>query len=544
MRLAPRWQKAPPALDTRSRWVRYCLMVFVDDDEEIADGLVLQEATIAELGAAMADGRVSAATLVQRYLDRIRRIDRQGPALRSVIEVNPDAVEIAERLDRERGDRGPRGPLHGIPVLLKDNIDTHDRLQTSAGSLALAGDPAAQDATVAARLRNAGAVVLGKANLSEWANFRSNHSSSGWSARGGQCRNPHVLDRSPCGSSSGSAVAVSAALCAAALGTETDGSIVCPSSASGVVGIKPTVGLTSRAGVVPISHSQDTVGPHGRTVGDAAAVLGALAGADPRDPATSASEGRSFADYTRFLDPLGLRGARVGVARTPGFGTSPRVDAIMEEAIRAIREAGATVVDPADVPTWADLGGETELTVLLFEFKHDLNAYLATRTGVPVRTLAGAIAFNVEHAADELAWFGQERFEQAEATAGLADTKYVEAVARSHLLSRERGIDAVMDEHGLDALLAPTGGPAWVTDLVDGDHYSTSSSTPAAQAGYPIVTVPAGLTSGLPVNLSFIGRAFSEPTLIRLAYAFEQATRARQRPRFLPTLELPAGTAG
>jgi amidase len=511
-------------------------MDFADDDEGIADGLVLQEASIAELGAAMAGGELTAATLVERYLDRIARLDRGGPALRSVIEVNPEAAEIAERLDRERRERGPRGPLHGIPVLLKDNIDTADRLQTAAGSLALVGEPTPHDATVAARLRQAGAVILGKANLSEWANFRSPHSSSGWSARGGQCRNPYVLDRSPCGSSSGSAVAVSANLCAAALGTETDGSIVCPSSACGVVGIKPTVGLTSRAGVVPISHSQDTVGPHARSVADAAALLDALAGVDARDRATRAGRGRWFADHARLLDASGLRDARIGVARTTGFGTTPRVDGIMEEAIRAIGEAGATVVDPANIPTQAELGAPHEVTVLLFEFKRDLNVYLSSRTGVPVRTLAETIAFNVEHAADELAWFGQERFEAAEATTGLNDPMYLEALARSRLLSRERGIDAVMDEHGLDALVAPTGGPAWVIDPVDGDHFSIGSSTAAAQAGYPIVTVPAGHSSGLPVNISFIGRAFSEPTLIRLAYAFEQATKARQRPRFLPTL--------
>jgi amidase len=513
-------------------------MDFADDDEAIASGLALQEATIAELGAAMAAGELTATALAGRYLDRIERLDRRGPALRSVIEVNPEAMDIAERLDRERRERGPRGPLHGIPVLLKDNIDTGDRQQTTAGSLALVGEPAPHDATVAARLREAGAVILGKANLSEWANFRSSHSTSGWSARGGQCRNPYALDRTPCGSSSGSAAAVSANLCAAAVGTETDGSIVCPASACGVVGIKPTVGLTSRAGVVPISHSQDTVGPHARTVADAAALLGAMVGVDPRDRATEAGEGRSFSDYTRFLDPSGLRGARIGVPRTTGFGTSPRVDAVMDEAIGAIREAGATVVDPADIPSQAQLGAPVEATVLLFEFRHDLNVYLGSRTGLPVRTLAEVIAFNVEHAAAELAWFGQERFELAEATTDLSDPKYLEALAQSHLLARERGIDAAMDEHRLDALIAPTGGPAWVMDPVCGDHFSVGSSTAAAQAGYPIVTVPAGLSSGLPVNVSFIGRAFSEPVLIRLAFAFEAATKARHRPRFLPTLGL------
>jgi amidase len=516
--------------------------MFADHDEEIAEGLVLQEATIADLAAAMSDGRLTAAALTGRYLDRIGRLDRTGPALRSVIEVNPDAVEIAAQLDRERRERGPRGPLHGVPVLLKDNIDTHDRMQTTAGSLALVGEPAPHDATVAARLRQAGAVILGKANLSEWANFRSDHSSSGWSGRGGQCRNPFVLDRNPCGSSSGSAAAVSANLCAAALGTETDGSIVCPSSANGVVGIKPTVGLVSRAGVVPVSHSQDTAGPHGRTVADAAAVLGALVGEDPRDRYTAAGAGLSHGDYTRFLAADGLRGARIGVARTSGFGRAPKVDAVMEEAIRAIREAGATVVDPADIPTQAQLGGQNETTVLLFDFKQDLAAYLTGRTGVPIRTLADAIEFNRSHAAEELAWFGQERFEQAEATTDLADPRYVEALTQGHALSREQGIDAVLAEHRLDALVAPTGGPAWVIDLVDGDRFTTGSSTASAQAGYPIVTVPAGFSYGLPVGISFIGAAWSEPTLIRLAYAFERCTRVRRRPGFAATIELPAGT--
>lgn len=513
--------------------------MFADESNQIAEGLTLQEATIAELREAMSSGRLSAATLAEAYLDRIQRIDQSGPNVNSVIEVNPDAAEIAERLDRERFERGPRGPLHGIPILLKDNIDTHDRMQTSAGSLALVGSPARRDATVAGRLREAGAVILGKANLSEWANFRSAHSTSGWSARGQQCRNPYVLDRNPCGSSSGSAAAVAANLCAAALGTETDGSIVCPSSANGVVGVKPTVGLTSRAGVVPISHNQDTVGPHCRSVADAAAVLGALVGVDPLDPATSASAGRFFADYTRFLRRDGLAGARIGVARSSGFGNSQKTDSIVEEAIRALRDAGATVVDPANVPTQEELKGPYEMTVLLFDFKHDLNSYLATRDDVPIKTLADAIAFNEAHAAEEMRWFGQDRFEKAEAKGPLTDPEYVEARAQSVRLSRAQGIDSVMDELQLDALVAPTGGPAWVTDLVDGDHSTTASSSAAAQAGYPIVTVPAGFSFGLPVNISFIGRAFSEPTLIRLAFAFEQATRVRRAPQFLPTLPLP-----
>jgi amidase len=513
--------------------------MFSDEPAEIAQGVRLQEATIAQLQAAMASGQLTALALVGAYLERIERLDQGGPHLSSVVEVNPEAYEIAERLDQQRRKGAPRGPLHGIPILLKDNIDTHDRMQTAAGSLALVGTPAPQDATVAARLREAGAVILGKANLSEWANFRSTRSTSGWSARGQLCRNPYVLDRSPCGSSSGSAAAVSANFCAAALGTETDGSIVCPSSASGVVGIKPTVGLTSRAGVVPISHNQDTVGPHGRTVADAAVVLGALVGVDPRDPATASSAGRFFVDYTQFLKTDGLAGARIGVARTSGFDKSPKADAIIEEAIAALRDAGATVIDPANIPTQEQLGRPIETTVLLYDFKNDLNAYLATRTGVPIRTLAEAIAFNEAHAAEELKWFGQERFEEAEAKGPLTEPEYLEALQQSHSLSREQGIDAVMNEFRLDALVAPTAGPAWITDLVDGDHHITASSTPAAQAAYPIVTVPAGFSFGLPVNISFIGRAFSEPTLIRLAFAFEQATRVRRPPQFLPTIELP-----
>jgi amidase len=502
----------------------------------------LEEATIAELQAAMTAGQLTSLEITRMYLERIEAIDRSGPGLNSMIEINPQAEAIARELDRERGRTGPRGPLHGIPIVLKDNIDTGDRMQTTAVSLALVGEPALQDATVASRLRASGAVLLGKGNLSEWANFRSFHSSSGWSGRGGQTRNPYVLDRNPCGSSSGSGAAVSASLCAAALGTETDGSVVCPSHANGVVGIKPTVGLTSRAGVVPISHSQDTVGVHGRTVADAAAVLGALVGVDPRDPATQESEGKFHTDYTQFLDPDGLQGARIGVPRTGGFfGYSEETDAVIEAAIQAMAAAGATIVDTADIPT-ADqiLSDPAEIIVLVFEFKRDLNAYLATRTGVPIQTLADAIAFNLEHAEQELKFFLQEWFELAEAEI-FSEAEYQEALARSHLLSREQGLDAVLDGLNLDALVAPTGAPAWPTDLINGDHFLGASSSPAAMAGYPLINVPAGYSFGLPVGVSFMGRAYSEPTLIKLAYGFEQATKVRRPPEYLPTLPLDQG---
>ena len=496
----------------------------------------LEEITVAELQAGMASGRYTARGVVEQYLARIAAMDRTGPSLRSIIETNPDAIELAEQLDRERAAKGARGPLHGIPVLLKDNIDTADRMTTTAGSLALDGSIPSQDSHVAERLRAAGAIPLAKANMSEWANIRSSRSSSGWSARGGQCRNPFVLDRNPCGSSSGSAAAVSANFAALAVGTETDGSIVCPASANGVVGIKPTVGLVSRAGIIPISHTQDTAGPLCRTVADAAALLTALAGADPRDPATAASAGHVEADYTSFLRKDGLRGARIGVARAKFFGYSDVTDKLGEAAIGVLRREGAVVVDPADIPH-AGAYDAAELDVLLYELKADLNAYLETLgPRAPARTLADVIAFNEREREREMPYFGQELFVQAEAKGPLTDAGYRKALATCGRLARAQGIDAVLAKHRLDALVAPTGNPAWPTDLVNGDHFTGSSSTPAAVARYPSISVPMGFAWGLPVNLSFIGPAWSEPTLVRLAYAFEQITMHRKAPQFLPTL--------
>jgi amidase len=496
-----------------------------------------EETTIAELQRVMQGGKYSARAITEKYLERIEEVDRRGPAINSVIEVNPDAVAIADALDKERKAKGARGPLHGIPVLIKDNIDTADRMMTTAGSLALDGSLAGRDAFIAGRLREAGAVILGKTNLSEWANFRSTHSTSGWSGRGGQTRNPYALDRNPCGSSSGSGASIAASLAAAAVGTETDGSIVCPSSANSIVGIKPTLGLVSRAGIIPIAHSQDTAGPMARTVADAAILLGALTGIDSRDPVTSESRGKSFTDYTKFLDANGLRGARIGVARK-FFGFSEKVDQLMQASIEEMKRQGAVIVDPAVMAT-AGKYDDSEFEVLLFEFKADLNAYLA-RLGpmARVRTLKEIIEFNEKNKEKEMPYFGQEIMIRAEAKGPLTTKAYKDALAKNHRLSRAEGIDAVMLKHRLDALVAPTGGPPWPTDLINGDHFSGASSTPAAVAGYPNINVPAGYIFGLPVGISFFGRAYSEPTLIRLAYAFEQATKFRKPPKFLPTAEL------
>jgi amidase len=495
----------------------------------------LDEITIAELQSGMASGRFTARSITEKYLTRIEQIDRQGPAVNSVIEVNPEALAIAESLDRERKGKRVRGPLHGVPVLIKDNIDTADKMQTTAGSLALLGSKPKQDSFVAQKLGEAGAVILGKTNLSEWANIRSSHSSSGWSARGGQTRNPYVLDRNPCGSSSGSGAAVAANLCAVAVGTETDGSVVCPSSANGLVGIKPTLGLISRAGVIPIAHSQDTPGPMARTVRDAAILLSAMAGVDARDSATAAGAGKVSADYTSFLNPHGLRGARLGVARKY-FGFNDDVDKLMNDTLGLLKREGAEIVDPADLPSHGKFDA-TEFTVLLYELKTDLNAYLAARPGAPA-SLKDIIDFNENNRAKEMPYFGQDVFIKAQAKGPLSEKEYTDALVANHRLARAEGIDAVMDQFHLDAVVAPSGAPAWLTDLVDGDHDLGESSNAAAVAGYANITVPAGFISGLPVGVSFFGRAWSEPLLLGIAYSFEQASKARRPPQFLPAVKL------
>ena len=493
----------------------------------------LDDLSIGDLQAGLASGKYTARSLVEQYQARIDELDKKGPTLNLVLELNPDALTIADQLDNERKAGKTRGPLHGIPILVKDNIDTADRMHTSAGSLALASSIPSRDSWVAERLRGAGAVILGKTNLSEWANIRSTHSSSGWSGRGGQCKNPYALDRSTSGSSSGSGGAVAASYCAAAIGSETDGSVTSPSAACGLVGIKPTVGLIGRSGIIPISHSQDTAGPMARTVRDVAIVLGALTGVDPRDDATKPSAGKSYTDYTRFLDAGGLRGARIGVARETYMGYSPKTDKLVEQAIEVLKHAGATVVDPANMPTPAKIG-DAEGEVLLYELKADLNSYLESLgPGAPYKTLADIIRFNEQNAATEMPYFGQELFEQAQKKGPLTDAKYKAARAKCLRLSRTEGIDAVMTKNRLDALIAPTQGPVWPIDLVNGDGGGGGSFTqPAAVAGYPHITVPMGLVQGLPVGLSFVGRAWTEPTLLKLAYAYEQASKMRRPPTF------------
>ena len=495
----------------------------------------LDEITISDLQDGMKSDKFTARSLVEKYSARIAEIDKQGPAINSILELNPDALSIADALDQERKTKGPRGPMHGVPVLIKDNIDTADRMMTTAGSLALVGSKPLQDSYVAQKLRSAGAVILGKTNLSEWANIRSSHSTSGWSGRGGLTKNPYALDRNPCGSSSGTGAGISANLCAVGIGTETDGSIVCPSSSNGLAGIKPTVGLVSRGGIIPISHSQDGAGPMCRTIRDAAILLGALTGIDPRDSATAGSQGKSFTDYSQFCDPNGLKGARIGVARKY-FGFSEAVDALMEQSLDAMKKQGATLVDPADIETLGKFD-ESELLVFMYELKADLNNYLAgLGPNAPVRTLKDIIDFNDRNRQKEMPYFGQDLFLKAEAKGPLTEKAYIDALHKNHQLARTEGIDATMDKNHLDAMVAPTGGPAWLTDLINGDHVAGGSSNAAAVAGYPNINVTAGFISGLPVGISFFGRAWSEPTLIRLAFAFEQTIKARQAPRFLSTI--------
>lgn len=495
------------------------------------------ETTISQLQEWMQTGSFTSQQITQGYLDRISQFDKQGPAINSVIEINPEALQIAEALDNERKQTGARGPLHGIPILIKDNIDTADRMMTTAGSLALYGSIAQQDAFVAKKLRDAGAVILGKTNLSEWANFRSSHSTSGWSGRGGQTKNPYVLNRNPCGSSSGSGAAASANLCTAAIGTETDGSIVCPSSANSLVGIKPTLGLVSRAGIIPIAHSQDTAGPMARTVTDAAIVLSALTGYDPRDKATASHQGKASIDYTKFLDKDGLRGARIGVARK-SFEFNEHVDQLMNDLIKEMKAQGAIIVDPADIPTAGEFD-DSEYEVLLYEFKADLNAYLSgLGPNASVHSLKELIEFNEKNRDKEMPYFGQDVFIKAEAKGPLTSKDYLKALKKNHELTQKKGIDFVIQQKKLDAMIAPTGGPAWLTDWINGDAYMGGYSSASAVAGYPHITVPAGFVFGLPVGISFFSSAYSEPKLIKLAYAFEEATKARKPPAFLPKANL------
>ena len=495
----------------------------------------LEERTIGELQAAFTHGELTSHQLTEQYLQRIESMDRKGPTLRCVLETNPDALVIADALDAERKAGKVRGPMHGIPVLVKDNIDTADRMLTTAGSLALAGTRPMRDAFLVERLRAAGAIVLGKTNLSEWANFRSSHSTSGWSARGGQTHNPYALDRTPSGSSSGSAGAAASNYCSVAVGTETDGSITSPASACSLVGIKPTVGLVSRSGIVPISHTQDTAGPMTRTVTDAAVLLSVLAGADPRDVAT---RGAPSIDYARVLDPDGLRGARIGVARKKFTGYSRAADAAFETALAVMKDRGAVIVDPADIAS-AGTFDDAEFDVLLYEFKADLATYLATRpAGSSARTLDDLIAFNRAHADAELPYFAQEIFEMSAKKGSLASPAYLKALAKCRDGARTHGIDVTLAKHKLDAIVAPTQGAPGLIDLVNGDAGGSSSTTPCAVAGYPAITVPMGYTHGLPLGLTFMGRAWSEGVLIKLAFAFEQATKVRKAPRYLATAEL------
>ncbi|MGN6247983.1 MAG: amidase [Ginsengibacter sp.] len=497
----------------------------------------LEEITIDDLHSGYQSGKFTIRLVIEKYIKRINEMDKAGPTVNSVLQLNPDALKIADELDKEWKEKGPRGPMHGIPVLLKDNIDTADKMDTTAGSIALMDAKPEKDSFLVKQLRDAGAVILGKTNLSEWANMRSSHSTSGWSGRGGLTKNPYALDRNCSGSSSGSGAAAAANFCAVAVGTETDGSVVSPSSLNGLVGIKPTVGLVSRAGIIPISHSQDTAGAMCRTVKDAAILLGAMAGADEEDEATQNKERTNVKDYTKFLDKNGLKGARIGVLRQY-FGFLPSVDKIINDSLDVLQKQGAVLIDPVVIDTLGKFD-DSEGTVLRYELKNDMAAYLKHRgNGTSFHTLKDLIEFNDKHADKEMPYFNQELFLQAEAKGSLTDPEYKEALERNHRMTREEGIDAVMDKYNLDAIVSPTDSPAWMTDLVDGDHFLGGSSQLAAVAGYPHITVPAGNVFGLPIGISFFGRAWSEPVLLKIAYSFEQTTKARKVPKFLPTVKL------
>ena len=497
----------------------------------------LDEITIDELRNGLKSGKYSVRSITEKYISHIKEIDKAGPAINSIIELNPDALKIADELDKELKEKGTRSPMHGIPVLLKDNIDTIDNMETTAGSLALVGSRPQKDSHVAKRLRDAGALILGKTNLSEWANMRSTHSTSGWSGRGGLTKNPYALDRNTSGSSSGSGAATAANLCAVSIGSETDGSVVSPSSLNGLVGIKPTVGLVSRAGIIPISHSQDTAGPMTRTVRDGAILLSVMAGVDSEDEATQNSKRKAYPDYTKFLDKNGLKGARIGVLRAY-FGFLPSVDKVINSSLEILKQNGAILIDPIEIDSLGRFD-DSESTVLLYELKADMAAYLKHRgPNTPFKTLKDLIDFNEKHADKEMPYFNQELFLKGEAKGPLTDKEYIDALEKNHRLTREEGIDAVMDKHNLDAIVSPTDSPAWMTDLVDGDHFLGGSSQLPAVSGYPHITVPAGQVFGLPIGISFFGRAWSEPVLLKIAYAFEQVTKARKPPKFLPTVDL------
>ena len=501
------------------------------------DPFELDEITIDEISSGYKSGKYTVRSITEKYLARVKEIDKAGPSINSIIELNPDALKIADELDKELKEKGPRSPMHGIPVLLKDNIDTIDNMETTAGSLALVGSRPQKDSFVAKQLRNAGALILGKTNLSEWANMRSTHSTSGWSGRGGLTKNPYALDRNTSGSSSGSGAATAANLCAVAVGSETDGSVVSPSSLNGLVGIKPTVGLVSRAGIIPISHSQDTAGPMTRTVKDGAILLSAMAGVDSEDEATQNAERKSYPDYTKFLDKNGLKGTRIGVLRAY-FGFLPSVDIVINNSLDILKQNGAILIDPIIIDTLGQFDN-SESTVLLYELKADMAAYLKHRgPNTPLKTLKDLIDFNEKHADKEMPYFNQELFLKGEEKGPLTDQEYIDALEKNHRLTREEGIDAVMDKHNLDAIVSPTDSPAWMTDLVDGDHFLGGSSQLPAVSGYPHITVPAGQVFGLPIGISFFGRAWSEPVLLKIAYAFELVTKSRKPPKFLPTVDL------